>query len=99
MAVNERLENWKNTVVDENIQIDIALFRAIVKNAISIENRTFGFKISKKTILENLRWANIVAFNGTRGMCYGRNACYMLSMHIGRESTEMESIALYIRLK
>ena len=79
MNVKERFEEWKKTPLTENIKIDVTLFREIVKNARRIENRTFGFKISKRTILENLKWGEIIAFNGFRAFTYGSQACYRLS--------------------
>lgn len=97
MTLNDRLEQWKKTSLTENHEIDLALFKKIVKKAKRIENRTFGFKLSKSTILKNLRYAKIVAFNGLRAFQYGDCACYRLSKGIGIEGGE-ESITLYIQL-
>ena len=97
MTLNDRLEQWKKTPLTENHEIDVSLFKKIVEKAKRIENRTFGFKLSKGTILKNLQYAKIVAFNGTRAYQYGDCACYRLSKGIGRECGE-ESITLYIQL-
>lgn len=97
MTVKERVEDWKKTVINENKQIDLALFKAIVKSAKVIECRTFNFRISKKSLLKNVKSAKIVAFNGFGSLIHGDQACYRLERTIGREG-ESESLTLYIQL-
>lgn len=98
MNIKARLEQWKKTPITENVVIDGALFKQIVKSAKRIENRTFGFKISKSTILKNFKHGRITAFNGFRCAINGDQACYRLSRTIGIGSEECESITLLICL-
>lgn len=99
MNLKEQLKEWKKKEIKENTEISVSLFKKIVREAEWIENRTFGFRISKKTILENLSYAKVIAFNGVRSQSYGRYCCYRLSRFIGFSSTEDESIILRISIK
>ncbi len=97
MTVKERVEDWKKTIVNENKEIDLALFKAIVKSAKEIECRTFDFRISKKSLLNHVKYARIIAFNGFNSLIHGDQACYRLERKIGRDGGN-ESLTLYIRL-
>ena len=99
MTKKERCAEWKKTIVNENKEIDLALFREIVKEAKEIKNRTFDFKISKKSLLENVTTTEtkITAFNGFRSQSYGSQACYVLEKGIGI-SGKKETLTVIITL-
>lgn len=99
MTVKERCCEWKKTVISKNTEIDLSLFREIVREAKEIKNRTFDFKISKKSLLDNVKTTaiKITAFNGFRAACNGSQACYLLETGIGI-SGKSESLTIFIRL-